>query len=116
MARKLDNYLRTHRKKSGLHQHEIAYLLGANTGTQVSRYELSTREPSAKTIFALEVIFNTTARELFAGIYGRVERRTRKRALHLAARLSERAQDRAISHKLAALRGISGDTTPSRKA
>jgi len=106
MARKLDNYLKTHRKRSGLHQHEVAYLLGTKDGTRVGRYELSIREPTVRTVFALEVIFNVPAKELFAGIYGKVETQTRKRAAKLFERVGARHQDKAVAHKLASLRVI----------
>src|ERR1700756_3249558 len=36
---RLPNYLRAQRRKSGLSQNEIAYLLGRMNGAQVSRYE-----------------------------------------------------------------------------
>lgn len=42
---KLDNYLRTYRKKLGLTQREVAFLLGCHSGAKVSRYERSARIP-----------------------------------------------------------------------
>ena len=36
---KLENYLRTYRKRSGLTQREVAFLVGCRNGAQVSRYE-----------------------------------------------------------------------------
>ncbi len=37
-SHKLANYLRAYRKRSGLSQSEVAYLLGCKNGAQVSRY------------------------------------------------------------------------------
>ncbi len=106
MPHKLNNYLRTYRKKAGLSQDEVAFLLGTRSGTKVSRYERLTRQPGVKTIFALEVIFRAPARNLFAGAYEKVERSAVKRALLLARRLSAGKPDRMLTHKLTALRSI----------
>ena len=74
MSHKLENYLRTYRKRSGLSQDEVAYLLGCQNGTKVSRYERFARKPSLETLFAYEVVFGAPARELFAGVYQKVGR------------------------------------------
>ena len=55
MSHKLQNYLRTYRKRSGLSQDEVAFLLGCQTGAKVSRYEPFARKPSLETLFAYEV-------------------------------------------------------------
>jgi transcriptional regulator with XRE-family HTH domain len=85
---KLPNYLRAHRKRLGLSQQQVAFLLGCRSGAKVSRYERFTREPTLRTAFACEVIFHTPARELFAGIYEEVEHETERRARILARRLA----------------------------
>lgn len=107
MSRNLDNYLRTYRKKAGLSQDEVAFLLGSQSGAKVSRYERHTREPNLRTLFALEVIFRAPSRKLFAGIYERVERITVKRASALVERFAAiESPDRMLAHKLAALKAI----------
>lgn len=103
---KLDNYLRAYRKRSGLSQDEVAYLLGSETGSKVSRYE-HYRRPSLDTALSYEVIFrlfDIPTRQLFAGRYQKVERLIRKRA----ARLQERIQARpkVPSRKLETLEAI----------
>jgi len=45
MASKLRNYLRVFRKGMGLYQDEIAFLVGSEKGTTVSRYEHNERIP-----------------------------------------------------------------------
>jgi len=89
---KLDNYLRTYRKKLGLTQREVAFLLRCHGGAKVSRYERSGRIPDLKTIFAYEVIFQKPARELFAGIYDRAERETLRKVRQLVSRLRKRQE------------------------
>src|SRR5258708_4349170 len=60
MSRKLPNYLRMYRKRSGLSQEETALLLGYPNGQQVSRCERFTRQPSLQTILAYEAVFGET--------------------------------------------------------
>jgi transcriptional regulator with XRE-family HTH domain len=84
---KLENYLRTYRKRSGLTQHEVGFLLGWENGDQVSRYEKRHRLPPLETALACEEIFGVPAGELFAGIRQAVGRDIEKRRLALRARL-----------------------------
>jgi transcriptional regulator with XRE-family HTH domain len=103
---KLDNYLRTYRKKLGLTQREVAFLLGCHSPAKVSRYERSGRVPDLKTIFAYEAIFQKPARELFAGIYDRAERETRRRVRQLVSRLKKRQESPDLARKIAGLRAL----------
>jgi transcriptional regulator with XRE-family HTH domain len=103
---KLDNYLRTYRKKLGLTQREVAFLLGRHGGAKVSRYERSGRIPDLKTIFAYEAIFQKPARELFAGIYDRAERETRRKVRQLVSRLRKRQESPVLARKIASLRAV----------
>ena len=82
----LPNYLKANRKRLALSQDEVAFLLGAQTGTKVCRYERFVREPSLETALAYEAIFKTSASELFGGLYQKVEREVAERAKMLAAR------------------------------
>jgi transcriptional regulator with XRE-family HTH domain len=65
----LNNYLRTERRRRGLRQRHVAYLLGSRTGEKVSRYENFSRLPDIRTVFALEAIYGIPASKLFAGIF-----------------------------------------------
>jgi transcriptional regulator with XRE-family HTH domain len=103
---KLDNYLRTYRKKLGLTQREVAFLLGCHSGAKVSRYERSGRIPSVRTIFAYEAIFQKPARELFAGIYDRAERETLRKIRILVSRLRKRQESPVLARKIAVLRAV----------
>ena len=103
---KLDNYLRTYRKKLGLTQREVAFLLGCHSGAKVSRYERSGRIPSVRTIFAYEAIFQKPARELFAGIYDRAERETLRKIRILVSRLRKRQESPVLARKIASLRAV----------
>jgi hypothetical protein len=83
-------------------------LLGAVSGTKVSRYENLTRVPSVNTVFAYEVVFNQPASELFAGRYQEVRRAVQERARRMAKQLNARpnAESRKTCRKLALLRSI----------
>jgi transcriptional regulator with XRE-family HTH domain len=118
MSAKLQNYLRTYRKRSGLSQDEVAFLLGCQTGTKVSRYERSGRRPNIETLFAYEVMFGAPARELFAGVYQKVEKRILNRTQLLTRKLSRATPTPMAARKLQILKAItsgSGDE-PDKKA
>ena len=117
MSRKLQNYLRTYRKRAGFSQDEVAFLLGCQSGTKVSRYERLNRKPSLETAFAYEAIFGAPGRELFAGAFQKVEEKTKIRAQLLARELAEGKQDRITLGKIKTLQSIasgSGIELPKR--
>jgi transcriptional regulator with XRE-family HTH domain len=106
VSHKLENYLRTYRKRSALSQDEVAYLLGCQNGIKVSRYERFSRRPNLETLFAYEVVFGAPARELFAGAYQKVEKRTLNRAQLLTRKLNRATLDRMATRKLQILEAI----------
>src|SRR2546428_13274423 len=105
-SHRLPNYLKTHRKRAGLSQDEVAFLLGCRSGAKVSRYERLARRPRLETAFAYEAVFGVPARELFAGAYEKVEEEIRKRALGLAGKLNAAQPDRAIWREVEAVQAI----------
>ena len=107
--RRLPNYLRASRKQAGLSQDDLAFLLGCESGTKVSRYEMFRRQPGLPTVFALEAIFGKPARELFAGMYEDAEQQTAERARRLIQRLNKHGDGAQLRRKLALLQTIAGD-------
>ena len=103
---KLDNYLRTHRKSRGFSQRDVAFLLSCHSGAKVSRYERSKRIPPLETIFTYEVVLGIPARELFAGIQERAERRALHRVRLLARRLARQTGDPVLAQKMEFLRAL----------
>ena len=103
-TQRLENYLRTHRKRSGLTQREIAFLLGWKTGGSLGRYEKRRRLPPLKTALACEEIFGVPVSELFAGIRQAVGRDIEKRRVVLRASLQTKTANlnnaRMTAHKL----------------
>lgn len=98
---KLHNYLRAHRKRCGLSQAEVAFLVGCKSGAKISGYERRGRLPSLKTLFAFEAIYDAPARHLFAGFAETVEQEVlgRKRELTRAWFARPKAANSAERHQ-----------------
>lgn len=90
---KLENYLRMYRKKSGLTQRDVAFLLGCQNGAQVSRYEKRKRVPPLRTALACEAVFGAPVADLFAGMRQSVEKEIEKRLLALQTKLQGKAAE-----------------------
>lgn len=103
MHRSLRTYLRTHRRRAGLTQTELAFLLGT-PAESVSRLERQCRRPNVELSFACEVIFNVASRELFPGLRREVEQTITERARRLYRYLEARDQSRRTERKLELLR------------
>ena len=84
---KLENYLRTYRKRSGLTQREVAFLVGCRNGAQVSRYEKRRRLPPLRTALACEAAFGVPVSELFAGLREAAGQAVGERMLALRSKL-----------------------------
>lgn len=111
MSKKLNNYLRTYRKRTGLSQKEMAKLLGCKSRSNVSRQELFTRDASLQEALAYAVLHGVPVRELYAGLYEQVERNVERRARLLAQKLEATEPDRMAAHKLKTLRAAASGLT-----
>lgn len=85
-----DNYLRAHRKKSGLSQNEVAIILGCDDGGVVSRHEHSRNFPPLPFAVAYEVMFHAPISEIFRGLHETVERTVEGRLSDLERELEGR--------------------------
>ena len=81
---RLLSYLRTHRKRSGLTQKELAFLVGVKSDTQLSRFERLKRLPPTEVFIALMIIFKKGPEELIPDVYDRLLKliHLRSRNLH----------------------------------
>lgn len=86
-SQRLHNYLRAYRKRSGLTQREVAFLLGCENGAQVSRYEKRRRLPPLATALACAAVFGAPVSELFAGVNDAARKEIGKRLLMLRSQL-----------------------------
>lgn len=105
-SHKLHNYLRTYRKRSGLSQRELAFLLGCRSGAKVSRYERLARQPGLRTVFAYVAIFGVPPQELFAGFFDEVKGKTFERARLLMDKLCAAKPHPLITRKLDVLKAM----------
>ena len=65
----LASYLRSHRKRSGLSQREIAHLLGYPDQGPVSRHERLCNVPPLLIALSYQAIFRVPVSDLFPGVY-----------------------------------------------
>jgi transcriptional regulator with XRE-family HTH domain len=90
--RAVENRLWQTRKRRGLEQKHVAYLLNHHTADQVSRYELGTRMPTLETALLLEMIYGAPLRVLYKDLYERLQTQFRDRLLRLP-QLNERLEE-----------------------
>lgn len=76
------SYLRPHRRRWGLTQQELAFLIGA-CRTAVSRIEGLKRKPRLSAVFTCMIIFNAPALELFPGLMAELHQAIFQRASEL---------------------------------
>lgn len=110
---KLPNYLRSHRRRLRLSQDEVSFLLGVETGEMVCRHEQFGRNPSLLTAMAYEAIFDRPIRELFAGLYEKIQTDVANRAISLGRRLEwsgGRVTSREIQPTLDRMSGVKGES------
>ena len=89
MSRKIASYIHPQRRRWGLSQQELAYLIGLKSGSNISRFEREGRNPTVTVAFACQILFGSSASDLFPGLYGKVEEAFMRRAYKLHERLGE---------------------------
>jgi len=98
------SYLRTHRKRSGLSQREIAIVLGTLSRPQVGRHERSLAIPIFIAAIGYETVFRIPLEELFPGIYEMVRQSIEEQLSQLEMELQQSTvkgrQAAAIARKL----------------
>ena len=73
MRRKSYAFVRSHRRKWGLTQVELARLVGLSSRSAVSRIERAERVPTTATIIACGIIFGIAACDLFPSLQEEIE-------------------------------------------
>ena len=109
------NHLRRYRKRGALTQAEIAFLLGAECGTKVSRHERSARPPSLKTALAYQAIFGVAVHELFPQEYREAVTAVSGRAQRLASTAASKPDRGKTAFKQRALASAGTDILASPK-
>jgi hypothetical protein len=87
----------------------MAFLLGCQSGTKISRFERLARQPNLETALACQMVFGVPAHEIFPGMFAEVESLVTERARLLVSRLrAQREQHPGVRQKLATLAAIDG--------
>lgn len=99
------NYIRRHRKKSGLTQQELGRVLGYADEGAVLRHERSATLPPLLTAIAYEAVFHVPVSELFPGLQSAVEQAVNSRLAELESELqtenTKAKRSRLVAQKLA---------------
>ena len=108
----LRNYLRAHRKQSGLSQRELGTLLGYADQGQVSRHERSETMPPLEAALAYEAVFRSPVSALFLKTHVNLKEAIEKKLDQMEESLNQRdAREpgaRAIAHRLVWLKERKG--------
>jgi transcriptional regulator with XRE-family HTH domain len=105
------SYLRPLRRRWGLTQRELAFLLGAKTHSSISQVEALRAYPSLANAIACAIIFDTPPFELFPELYAKVHRAVLSRAEDLYQDLQGDSA-RVTRTKLDFLEEVLGRTHP----
>ena len=89
-SHKLSNYVRMYRRRIGLSQDEVGFLLGKKSSAHISRYEHFCRVPNLESALALSVVLQVAPRELFAGEYRKIAEEVCEQAERLEGLLNFR--------------------------
>jgi transcriptional regulator with XRE-family HTH domain len=87
----LGNYLKAHRRQSGLSQRDVGKLLGHHDGGHVSRHERSRSVPTLANAIAYELIFRVPVAAIFVGTRDTIALSIEKQLQRLEADLQSRS-------------------------
>jgi DNA-binding XRE family transcriptional regulator len=100
----LPNYIRSNRKRAGLTQREVAFILGAKSSAAVSRHERSKQMPDLPTVLAYEMLFRTPVRSIFSGTQKQMRMKLLRRIRLLIRKLAAMPHRRGMMRKIEILR------------
>lgn len=89
--KRIASHVRTHRKKSGLTQRELARLLGHGSVGRVSRHERGVTAPSFPVALGYETIFRVPVTDLFPAIHEAVGKSIEARFADLESMLGKKS-------------------------
>ena len=102
----LRTYLKMYRKRSGFSHGDVAFLIGAMSGSTVSRHERTRRLPILRTALMYEVVLDAAVSELYRGLFHEARVLVRNRARGLRASLEKQRQTAARDRKIAILQRL----------
>ena len=89
MHHKIPTYIRTHRRRWGLTQRDLAHLFGSKSASQISRWEKLARLPTLRFAFTCQIIFGEVPHNMFPKHFSEIEEAVTQRASELEALLEE---------------------------
>ena len=96
MRRKSYAFVRSHRRRWGLTQVELARLVGLSSRSAVSRIERAERVPTTATIIACGIIFGLATPDLFPSLQEEIEEIVRMTVAALLAELADQTDKVSI--------------------
>ena len=108
------SYAKTHRKRSGLSQDELAYLLGDKTTSFILKTEHSKEMPSLSRALSYQILFGIPAEEIFTGLLQQQQNLIFNKIVELSGNLERRPKTQIVTRKLefldATARRIAGNS------
>lgn len=98
--------LKSHRKRSGFIQEDVAILIGAQSASQVSRHENNEREPDLRTALAYCIIFDVPIHQLSPKLFREIAGEVSERATKLAGQLASTTGALHQSYRVELLRQV----------
>lgn len=99
--RQLANYIRIHRRRSGLSQSELGRVLGYHDEETVARHERFHVTPPLEIAISYEIVFRIPIREMFAGLRDEVEVKVEASLAELETQLGQRSAGHRNAHATA---------------
>jgi DNA-binding XRE family transcriptional regulator len=97
----ITSYLRSHRKRAGLTQRDLANLLGYLSHNQVSKHERAETLPSLLIALGYQALFRVPIAELFPGVYGTVKLGVEERLAAIESELHQSSAKGREAHAIA---------------
>lgn len=110
MQHRFISHLRPHRRRWGLTQRELAYLIGLRSGAVISRLEGLKRTPSLAAAIACAIVFDAELLDLFPTLHLEVQDSVFRRANDLYEELQGNSSP-ATKYKLDFLEDLLGRGT-----
>jgi DNA-binding XRE family transcriptional regulator len=88
---RLPNYIRIHRRRTGLSQREISQILGYSDEDSVRRHERLHITPSLQIAIKYELLFRIPVSEIFAGLRDEVALELEKKVMELEEMLGHQS-------------------------
>jgi transcriptional regulator with XRE-family HTH domain len=114
MRRKSYAFVRSHRRKWGLTQVDLARLLGLSSRSAVSRIERADRDPTTATVIACGLVFGLATLALFPSLHAEIEDAVRAAVAVLREKLADRTDKVSIRKRALLAQVLKRITNPNR--